>query len=53
MGAFQRLEAGEVTPSPVWEFFLSLGMSSNIFPRKDGLARSGGTVSPTVVSRHA
>lgn len=53
MGAFQRLEAGEVMPSPVWEFFLSLGMSSNIFPRKDGLARGGGTLSPTVVSRRA
>lgn len=53
MGAFQRLEAREVMPSPVWEFFLSLGVSSNIFPRKDGLARGGGTLSPTVVSRRA
>lgn len=51
MGAFQRLAAGGMMPFPVWEFCLSLGVSSDIFPRsKPGLAQGGGTLSPTVVS---
>lgn len=50
MGAFQRLEAGKVTSSPVWPSFLSLGISSSIFARnKSGLAQGSGSLSPAMV----
>lgn len=53
MGAFQRLAAGGMMPFHVWQFCLSLGISSDIYPRsksKAGLAQGGGNLSPTVVS---
>lgn len=50
MGAFQRLEAGKVMPSPVWLSFLSLGTSISVFLRnKPGATQSSVSLSSVMV----